>query len=331
MARRTKRIPPNYFASGFGLAGLTEVWAIAADQHRVPPGVSTGLSVLAALVWLGVLIAYFAHLLLVDRKVLKQDLVNPVTGPFLSLALITPMLLAVLGIFPHAPTAGKIVFDVFLVLTVLLGGWFTGQWIIAGPELDQIHPGYFLPTVAGGLIASDAAAVTGQHRLAELMFGYGMICWLVLGSVILTRLFTRPLPPKPLIPTLAIEIAPAAVASLAWFDAHNDGVDAVASGLAGYGLLMILVQVRLLPIYVRLPFMPSTWSFAFAWAAVAAAGLHWLGALRPTGYAAWEWVVIVAITVLTGAIAVRSLIDVTRWFIGSEAAEPAEQKAAQPA
>jgi tellurite resistance protein len=330
MAWRTKRIPPNYFASAFGLAGLTEVWAIAADQHRVPHGVTTGLSLLAALVWLGVLIAYLAHLLVVDRGVLKQDLLNPVTGPFLSLALITPMLLAVLGVFPHAATAGKAVFDVFLVLTVLLGGWFTGQWIIAGPELDQIHPGYFLPTVAGGLIASDGAAIIGQHRLAEVMFGYGMICWLVLGSVILTRLLTRPLPPKPLIPTLAIEIAPASVASLAWLDAHPGGIDAVASGLAGYGVLMILVQVRLLPVYVRLPYMPSTWSFAFAWSAVAAAGLRWLGALHPTGYAAWQWVVIVAITVLVGAIAIRSVIDIVRWFTGSDAAQPAE-KAAQPA
>jgi tellurite resistance protein len=331
MQGRTKRIPPNYFGSCLGLAGLAEVWAIAADQHRVPPGVGTGLSVLAALVWLGVLIAYLLHLVLVDHKVLEQDLGNPVTGPFLSLALITPMLLAVLGIYPHAATAGKIVFDVFLVLTVLLGGWFTGQWMITGPELDQIHPGYFLPTVAGGLIASDGAAITGQHRLAEVMFGYGMICWVVLGSIILTRLFTRPLPPKPLIPTLAIEIAPPAVASLAWFDAHSDGVDAVASGLAGYGLLMILVQLRLLPIFVRLPYMPSTWSFTFPWAAVAAAGLHWLGALHPTGYAAWQWVVIVAITVLVGAIAVRGFIEVARWFIGSEAAQPAEKKTAQPA
>ena len=330
MRLRGKRIPPNYFGSTFGLAGLTEVWAIAADEHRVPRGVATGLSVLAALVWLGVVVFYFAHLLVVDRKVLKQDLLNPVTAPFLSLALITPMLLAVLGIAPHAATAGKVVFDVFLVLTVLLGGWFTGQWIISGPELDQIHPGYFLPTVAGGLIASDGAALTGQHRLAEVMFGYGMICWVVLGSIILTRLFIRPMLPKPLIPTLAIEIAPAAVASLAWLDSHPDGVDAVASGLAGYGALMILVQVRLLPIYAKLPYMPSTWSFTFAWAAVAAAGLHWLGALHPTGYAVWEWVVIVAISVLVGAIAVRGLIDVTRWFAGSDEGQPV-QKAAQPA
>jgi tellurite resistance protein len=323
MARRTKRIPPNYFAPGLGLAGLSEVWAIAADQHRVSHGVATGLSVFAGVAWVGVLIAYLAHLA-GDRAVLKQDLLDPIAAPFLSLALITPMLLAVLGIFPHAATAGRAVFDVFLVLAVLLGGWFTGQWMVSGPDIDKIHPGYFLPTVAGGLIASDGAALVGQHRLAEVMFGYGVICWLVLGSIILARLFTRPALPKPLIPTLAIEVAPAAVASLAWFDAHPGGVDAVASGLAGYGVLMIVVQFRLLPVYIRLPFMPSTWSFTFSWAAVAAAGLHWLGALHPTGYAAWEWVVVVAATVLVGTITVRTVIGLIRWLTGSGAAQAGE-------
>ena len=321
MAGRTKRIPPNYFGPAFGLAGLTEVWAIAADQHRVPDGVATGLAVFSWLVWLGVLVAYLAHLLAADRTVLKQDLLDPVTAPFLSLALISPMVLAVLGIYPHAATAGRVVFDVFLVLTVLLGGWFTGQWMISGPELDRFHPGYFLPTVAGGLIASDGAALVGQHRLAEVMFGYGLVCWLVVGSIILGRLFLRPMLPTPLIPTLAIEVAPAAVASLAWFDAHTGGVDAVTAGLGGYGMLMILVQLRLLPIYAKLPFMPSTWSFTFSWAAVAAAGLHWLGAMRPTGYAAWEWVVIIAATVIVGAIAVRTVVALTRWLAGPKAAQ----------
>jgi hypothetical protein len=40
---------------------------------------ATGLSALAAPVWLGVLIAYLVHLLAVDRKVLAQDLLKPVT------------------------------------------------------------------------------------------------------------------------------------------------------------------------------------------------------------------------------------------------------------
>ena len=41
---------------------------------------------------------------------------------------------------------------------LLLGGWFTGTWMRGGVELDRLHPGYFLPTVAGGLVASAGAA-----------------------------------------------------------------------------------------------------------------------------------------------------------------------------
>ncbi|BCB81583.1 hypothetical protein Pflav_079930 [Phytohabitans flavus] len=96
----------------------------------------------------------------------------------------------------------------FLVLTLVFGGWITGQWMYGRIDIDQIHPGYFLPTVAGGLIASAAASAVGQHTLANIMLGLGLICWFLLGSLILNRLFTRPPLPAALVPTLAIEVAP---------------------------------------------------------------------------------------------------------------------------
>ena len=64
--------------------------------------------------------------------------------------------------YPRSPEAGRALLDVFLILTVLLGAWFTGQWIYGPVELDKFHPGYFLPTVAGGLLASATAAEVGQ-------------------------------------------------------------------------------------------------------------------------------------------------------------------------
>jgi tellurite resistance protein len=75
-------------------------------------------------------------------------------------------------------------------------------------NLDRLHPGYFLPTVAGGLVASGSAAVVGQRLLAEMMLGLGLICWFILGSMILARLFFRPALPAALAPTMAIEVAP---------------------------------------------------------------------------------------------------------------------------
>ena len=54
---------------------------------------------------------------------------------------------------PAQPVFGRPLFDVLLALTVLCGSWFTGQWIYGPTNLDTFHPGYFLPTVAGGLLA----------------------------------------------------------------------------------------------------------------------------------------------------------------------------------
>jgi tellurite resistance protein len=306
-----RRISPNFFGVGFGLAGLGETWRIAGHYGHAPAGVATALAVLSALAWLTVLLAYLRQVI-ADRSAWPRDLVDPVMAPFLSLALITPMFLAVLGVAPYAAQLGQLLFDVLLGLTVLVGSWFTGQWIYGSLELDQFHPAYLLPTAAGGLIGSDGAALVGQHRLAEVMFGFGTLSWLFIGSIILGRLFLRPLLPVALLPTLAIEVAPAAVASLAWFDNHGDHIDATITFLAGFGMLMVLAQLRLLPAYRRLPFMPGTWSFAFSWSAVASAAMHWLNDTKPAGYRAEQYLLLAAISILIAAIAVRTVIALGR-------------------
>jgi tellurite resistance protein len=301
-----RKVPLNLFGMPFGLAGLGEVWTVSARYDRTPDLVAEIILVVAAVVWVVVAGAYLRHLVR-GRAVLAKDLLDPIAAPFASLALITPMLLAAEGLYPHAGSTGRAVTDVFLALTVLLGGWFTGQWIYGSLELDKFHPGYFLPTVAGGLIASASAAAVGQYRLAEVMFGLGAICWIILGSIILGRLLFRPMLPPPLQPTLAIEVAPAAVASLAWFQIHGDRLDVVAAVLAGYGLLMVIAQVRLVSLYRRLPFMPSIWAFTFSWAAVAAAALVWLERTHPGGYRVEQYLVLAVITVFIAGIGLRTL------------------------
>jgi tellurite resistance protein len=304
-------VPVNFFAFGFGLAGLTDAWVLMGLFGRASADVADGLSSLSALAWFLVLVAYLRRVA-TDRCTIGRDLTNPVTAPFLSLAFITPMLVSVLGFHAHSPELARVLFYVFLAPTVLLGSWFTGQWLYGPLDVDKFHPGYFLPTVAGGLIGSDAAAVIGQRGLAEALFGYGALSWLFVGSIVLGRLFLRPLPPGALLPTFALLIAPPAVATLAWSDLHGGQIDTVTRMLGGFGLLMILAQVRLLPAYLRLPFMPSTWSFAFSWAAVAAAGIQWLQAVQPAGYQAEQYVVVAAASALVGAIAIRTAVAAYR-------------------
>jgi tellurite resistance protein len=310
-APRWRRVPPNFFGIPFGLLGLADCWLVAAGFGLAPVLIGRLLVAVAVVVWM---VVGFTSLRgsLAHRVGLGEVLSDPITGPFNSLAVIVPMLAAADALYPLSHTAGTAVVDVGIVATVLLAGWFTGQWIYLPLESAKIHPGYFLPSVAGGFVASASAGLVGQRGLAEVLFGLGLVCWLVLGSIVLGRLLLGPPLPPALMPTIAIEVAPAAVATFAAFVINGHRVDTIVQVLAGYGLLMVIAQLRLLPIYLHLPFMPSFWSFTFSAAAVAFAGLFWLGVTGSTGWRVESYVVLAVISAFIGAIAVRTAVALGR-------------------
>ena len=306
-----KKIPLNIFGMGFGIIGLATTWRVATEVDLAQHWIADSIVAVAALVWALSLLAYLRYVLR-ERGAFGRDLTDMTAGPFASLAVITPLLCAAEGVAPYWPRTGTVLVDVFIALVVVLGGWYTGFWMRGGTEIDRLHPGYFLPTVAGGLVASACATDIGQVRLAQVMFGLGLICWAILGSMILGRLFFRPTLPDALVPTMAIELAPAAVASVAYLSAHDGKVDLFAAMLAGYGLLMVIAQLPLLPKYLRLKFSLATWAFTFSWAAVASTALFWIHRVHFTGSKLLGYLVLAAITILLVSISVKTLAALRR-------------------
>jgi tellurite resistance protein len=162
-----------------------------------------------------------------------------------------------------------------------------------GTDLDRLHPGYFVPTEAVGLVASAGAAEVGQHRFAQVMLGLRLICSIV-GSMILVRLIFRPPLPEALLPTMAIEVAPAAVPSVAYLYITGGRVDMFAAILAGYGLLMVTAQLPLLPRDRRRRCSLGTWSFTFSWSAVASTVLLGIAWVYPMGGRVYSYLTPVA-------------------------------------
>jgi tellurite resistance protein len=308
--RAPAAIPANLFGIGFGLAGLAGCWQVATATAGGPAWVAAAIAIGAALCWLLVGTAWLAQLLR-HGSTLAGELQDPLLGPFVSVIPIVGMLLA-LQLYPSAPAAGRIGFGVFAAVTLLLGGWLTGQWITSRLDLDALHPGYVLPTVTGGLLAAEGAATVGWHGLADGLFGIGVICWILLGSVILGRLLLRPPLPARLSPMLAIQIAPPAVAGSAYAVLSGGRYGAVAWALAGYAVLMALVQVRLIPLYRRAPFGVGYWSFTFSYAAPATLALRWISHEHPAGGPVWTWVVLALITGFIAAIAARTAVALVR-------------------
>ncbi|HEY2200602.1 MAG TPA: hypothetical protein VGH56_01845, partial [Solirubrobacteraceae bacterium] len=114
------------------------------------------------------------------------------------------------------------------------------------------------------MVAAQAAPEFGLRDIGWMCFGIGVICWFVLGSLILNRLVFIKLLPAPLVPTLAIEVAPAAITGVTYFALHGPTPDTIAYLLAGYVVLMLLVQLRLIPVYAGLVFTPGFWGFTFS-------------------------------------------------------------------
>jgi len=240
------------------------------------------------------------------------DLRDPIRSPFVSAAALTAMILSAALAKEAAPAAGRVLVIVFVAVTTALGGWLTGQWLTGGIDPDSVHPGYFLPTAAGGLIGASAAAQVHLHALAEASFGIGAICWLLFASTILNRLFSRHALPNALVPTMAIELGIPAVAGPAYFAVAGRTVTFMACALGGYTVLMALVQVRLIPVYRRLSFTPGFWSFSFSYAAAASDALVWLAVTKPPAATGYAIAVIALLTAFVAWIAYRTVLLAVR-------------------
>ncbi len=296
------RFPPNLFAVSFGLVGLSAAWHAAERTLHTPEAVPDAISILAAVIWGLLMVCYTLQ----GTRTNFADLRHRTFSPFISLAPITGMLLAT-TLSVRSFELGRVLVVVFLAATLVVGGFLTGEWIVADLDHNSAHPGYFLPTVAGGLVGSYCAAQVGLRGLAEASFGIGMLCWMMIGSTILNRLFFHRALPPAITPTLAIELAPPAVAGLAYLAMTGGRTDAVSCGFAGYTVLMALVQLRMLPTFRRLAFSAGFWAFTFSWGATATYSLDWIALRKPPGASVYASIVIAALTVFVAVIAAKTL------------------------
>jgi tellurite resistance protein len=270
----------NLFAVCFGLAGLSQAWTLLMRLVHGPAWPGNALWILTALVWLITVIGYLGNVAAQHRW--RRELTDQTLGPFISLVFIVPILLSV-PLAAQARGAGVVVFGCAATLTVIFGAWITGDWIARDGDIRRWHPGYYLPAAAGGLIAGGAGAALGFTTLSHVLFGLGVGSYLLLGSIIGQRLFVVPELPPALLPTIAIELAPPVVAADSWFAINGGRVDTTAAVISGFAVLMLLAQLRLIPMYRRAPFGPAYWAFSFPLAAAFTCGLHWLGAEHVPG------------------------------------------------
>ena len=265
------RLPPGLFAIVLGLLGLASAWRrLAGFKLEHTDLVATAiLNVATGLLELLLLLLIFK--LWRFRDEVRRDFLHPVHGAMLSVVPLVVMLaIALWTPLLAQPSAFALPIVLVALAVEAVFVWRVVSQLSTGAmPADMVTPALYIPVVGSGLIGAMTLQAMGLHGFAVLLFGMGLSGWALLEARVLNRLFAGPLPP-PFRPTIGVEMAPAAIATLAasvlWPTLPAD-VILIGLGVACGPLIGVLVRWRW---WSDVPFSLGFWSFSFPVAALAA-------------------------------------------------------------
>ncbi|MEH2361820.1 dicarboxylate transporter/tellurite-resistance protein TehA [Nostoc sp.] len=267
-------IPASFFSMILGLAGLGSCWRVAAKLWHLPAWIGETIMLLTVAIWLVLLLLYVSKWLWMREDALAE-FQHPVLCCFIGLVPVSTVLVA-LAIAPYSRAIAVALFVVGAIGQLSFGVYRSGQLWMGERKPETITPILYLPTVAGGFVSAIVASALGYREWGALFFGAGLFSWLALESIIMNRLYLLSALPKPLRPTLGIQLAPPVVGCVAYLSITSGQPDAFAQILFGYGLLQALILLRLLPWLFQQPFAASYWAFTLGVAALSLASLRFV-------------------------------------------------------
>lgn len=298
-------IPLNTFGISFGLSGLSGTWSEASRSLGAPPAIADVLWAVAGLAWVVTIAVYLRRRSRWAQ--IRDDLHHPVLGPFAALVPVTGMLL---GGHLHAlwPITGSIVVGLMVAISAAFGAWFVAQLLISPRGFPVVHGGYFLPTVAAGLISAQSLATIGADDLVGAFFGVGILFWLFMGALVVTRAVAGPELPGGLLPSLAIFAAPPAVAGNAWWVMTGGVADHLTTFFAGTMTALIAPILFLFPRFRAQTFSVGFWAFTFTTSASGTFALRLLDQSRTLAADAASWTLLGIVNAVIVGIAARTIM-----------------------
>jgi tellurite resistance protein len=260
-------VPAAFFAMVLGLAGLAYCWRAAHRIWGFPEIVGELIMLLAALVWVVLMLLYAAKWI-GKRDAAVKELSDPIQCCYIGLIGVTTLLIAG-GVLPYSRFAAKILLALGAGFTFVFAVWRTGGLWQGGRDPNTTTAVLYLPLGAGSFVTASLLGVMGYADWGKLVFGAGLFSWLAIESVLLHRLLTAQPLPLALRPTMGIQLAPPTVGALAYLNVTHGAPDLLVHSMIGYGLLQALIAIRLWPWIRQQPFAPSYWAFSFGVTALA--------------------------------------------------------------
>lgn len=262
---RLQFFPITFFATVMGLTGFTIAlgrFAEIFELHIYIYGLVKGL-VFSVTAWYFFLISIYIAKYFKYPEEVKKDFNHPIKMNFIPTVSISLILLSI-AYMNMSKTVSLIFWIVgsFLHLVLLL--YIVNKWFFHDFKINFKNPAWFIPVI--GPILVPISGVNFSAEISWFFFSIGIILWLPMLAILLYRLiFNDPMPVK-LIPTLAILIAPPAVAFISYVKLTG-GVDNFAKVLLYFGVFTFLLLLTFLNRFFSVPFFMSWWAYTFPMAA----------------------------------------------------------------
>jgi tellurite resistance protein len=276
---RLARFPVGLFAIPVGLYALAGAWRRAQGLGWAFALPISQILAWSALTLLSLLLLVYGAKALKHPRVIIGEFTHPLVGSLLALIPLSLMMTTVY--FGQAQDTAWLLFTLgALALQGVVALRIIGLLATGNLQAIAVTPALYLPPVAGGLVGAMAFSTLGYPGWAALLLGMGLAGWALLEARVLNRLFEGAMP-EALRPTIGIELAPPAVATLAigsiWPQLPGE-VLIVGLGVAAGPFVAVMARWRW---WSRIPFAIGFWSFSFPMAALAGAVIevvsrgHW--------------------------------------------------------
>jgi tellurite resistance protein len=270
-----------------GLAGLGGLWQVMRTALSAPAWPAEVVFAISTLIWLALSITYLAGGVR-HRGSFRVDREHAVYGPFVAYIPVIGILLSAHYV-QYIHNVGRTAVVVFILALSIQAAQLLTHWLRGHLPSQAFHPGYLLPAVAGAFIASIGLSACGWHQAARSALGIGAFFWLVIGSLIFSRLFAGPPLPDLVKPSLSLLVSPPATAGIAWLLITGGSMGSIGYALLGILFLMLLVQAFFLREYLSLPFSTNFWAFTFPIAASTSFVVRWLSSVEFPYWKVWCW------------------------------------------
>ncbi len=263
-------LPVGAFSIVMGIGGLSAAFNRASETWTaIPTAIGATLAWTSATTLAVLLVAYVFKAVRSWGSV-TAEWRHPVKSAFTATIPIGALVAAV-ALLPHARAVSSVLWWAGAAAMLVVTVWVVRTWSTdAQLQHVHVHPAWFIPVV-GNIVVPLAGVAHAPVEVSWYFFGVGIVYWLGITPIVLTRLFVLGTIPPRLAPTLAIMVAPPAVGALSWVGLGGDWADPVARILLAVTLFNLLVFATHVTALRKVPFALPAWAYTFPLAATAAA------------------------------------------------------------